>query len=66
MESYTTISVEMDGSKQKAGKPSPPMPCSAVDVREAATHIAHHIESAGQCIALAIFLGLIIGGCLAH
>lgn len=66
MDGYTTISVEMDGGKRPEDKRSPPRPCSAVDVREAATHIAHHIESAGQCIALAIFFGLVIGGCLAH
>ena len=66
MDGYTTISVEMDGGKQSKGKPSTPMPCSAMDVSEAATHIAHHIESAGRVIALAILFGLIIGGCLAR
>jgi len=66
MDGYTTISVEMDGGKQKTDKPSPPMPCSAADLRESLGHLAHHIESAGQFIALAIFFGLVIGGCLAR
>jgi hypothetical protein len=64
--SYTTISVDLDGGKKESGKPTAPMPCSGADVREAATHIAHHIESAGQVMALAIFFGLVIGGCYAH
>lgn len=59
----TTYTVETHYNPPPGPKPKP-LPLSGVDVREAATHIAHHIESAGQCIAIAIFFGCIIGGCL--
>jgi hypothetical protein len=61
----TTFTVEVPKNETDAVGPPEPTPCSGWDVCNAVTHIAHHIESAGLTIALAIFFGLVVlGGCL--
>ena len=39
-------------------------PISSLDIREAGTHIAHHIQDAASVIAVAILLGCIVNGCI--